>query len=339
MTALLLSVLLAASAGAAEPAVAVSYGTDARVEVLAVLEMLARPEEFKARLGSPLPPYAARAWKRFAPFAGHPAVARLRAMPESERQDAVETALGLGDPPEFAGEERGSFAALFREAGEFAEESRFGRYYKDEAKARAAFAREAEAEQARGLRPESMTKYLRLKPSGRHVFVLSPLLPPGMAANETIGTGAGATCYRVRAAEWRKKSPWDFAEFGSNAAHELGHDLLQPFVESDKAGLAAGAPLFRPDCGPDWETCAIEQLDVAVTLRALAAERGEAEAARTAAVYEPKYAQLAALEARLREWEASGGTFAGFWPRLLSVFSEETAKAAAPAPPRRRPRP
>lgn len=339
MPAILLALVLAASAVAAPPAVDVSYRTDPRVEVVAVLEMLARPEEFKVRVGTPMPPYAARAWKRFATHAGHPAVARVRAMTESERQDAVETALGLGDPPGFAGEELGAFAALFREAGAFAKETRFDRYYKDEAKARAEFARAAETESVRALTPESMAKYLRLPPSGRHVFVLSPLLPPALAANETIGGGAGAIYYRVRAAEWRKKSPWDFGEFGSNAAHELGHDLLQPFVDSDKAGLAAGAPLFKPDCGPNWETCAIEQIDVAVTLRALAAERGEAEAARTGAIYEPKYAQLAALEARLREWEDFPGSFAEFWPRLLAVFSEETAKAAAPEPPRRRPRP
>lgn len=319
------------AAGAAHP-VSVSFETDPRVELLAVLVALSRQDDASVR-------------EEFSRYADHPAVARLRETLKTRGGgELTETFLLLSPPPELAapGDREGSaraapFADLLKEARDFAQDSRFDRFYKKNAPVYARLAEEARREASRGLRPDSVAAYLRREDTGRHRFIVSPSLPSDMGANAVVGPESARQYLRVRGGTSRL----GFDLFGAGAAHEAAHDLLDPLTLG-RPELEAYSDLMYDGCAGSWNGCVLEHVDLAVTLRALAAERGDAVYAEMLSAYAPKYPYLPALCRRLGEWEKrKDGTFADFYPRLISVFREElAAKASAPgAKPTRRRRP
>jgi hypothetical protein len=319
------------AAGARAP-VSVAFETDPRVELLSVLVMLARPSSF----GAAPPPYAERARAAFAPFAGHAAVSRMRdALAEAPGGELAELFLSLSEPPDLAppADAELARATLLADARDFARSAGFAAFYKANAGYYRELAAAAKAEADRGLRPDSVTGYLRMTGSGRHRFIVAPLLPPEMAANLRTGSGAAARFSRIRSADYSTGSArLSFGVFGSGAAHETAHDLLDPLAAAHRAELDAYSGLMYDGCAGSWSGCVSEHVDLAVTLRALAAERGEAAYEAMLGAYGFKYPYLRALCVRLKEWEARpDGSFAEFYPRLTDVFK---AAATAPAPPR-----
>jgi hypothetical protein len=330
------------AAGARAP-VAVVFDADPRVELLSVLVMLARPDAFAERLGQSPPPYAARARKAFAPFARHPAVVRVRTfLDEEPGGELTEAFLALSPPPDLtAASGAAGRTQLLNDVRDFARRSRFAAFYKDNAAYYRELAAQARAEADRGLRPDSVTGYLRLSGAGAPWFILAPLLPGEMAANARIGDGPAARYLRVRPVRYAGGVPrMSFDVFAAGAAHDVGHALLDPLAAASRAALAESEGLMFDGCAGSWPGCVSEQVDLAVTLRALAAERGESVYGEMLRAYEWKYPALAPLCRRLKEWEARPeGPFADFYPRLTAVFREEAAKLRASAPDAAPPRP
>ncbi len=332
----------ATAAGAAHP-VSVSFETDPRHD------LVLGPAAQRGPAAGKFTPAVGRPRAEFARFSGHPAVLRLNS--ELSRHgggELTEVFLLLSPPPELTapGDRDGSrraaaFEDLLKEARSFAKDARFDRFYKNNAAVYAGLAEEGRREAQRGLRPDSVAAYLRRDDAGRHRFIVSPLLPPAMAANLETGTESSPQHLRVRAAEYGKSSELSFDLFGSGAAHEVAHDMLDQLTLG-RPELDAYSDLMYDGCAGNWNGCVLEHVDLAVTVRALAAERGEAVAAEMLAAYAPKYPYLKALCGRLAEWEKrKDGSFADFYPRLITVFREAlAAKASAPgAKPTRRRRP
>ncbi|MCM2303921.1 MAG: DUF4932 domain-containing protein [Elusimicrobia bacterium] len=321
-----LAALLLCAPLRAEPA-AVSFETDPRMELLAVVGMLAEPEAFARRAPSD---YARRAGDAFSPYAGHPAAASLRGLlKKGDRLAAARALLSCSAPPELvedpavdedssprSAEEK----AFLRDLRDFAARARFMTFYRENAPAYAALAAQARAEAGRGPRPEAVAAYLRRDGAPRQAFLISALLPRDLAAN--------ARGVRVRPA-MDGKSMFALDDPGTGPAHAAAHDLLAPLARKHKEELGSYAGLMPAGCTSTWMGCVMEHVDLAVTLRALAAERGEGEYASRLAQY-PSFPFLEALGRRLKEWEAlSGGSFEDFYPRLVAVFREALVKEAA----------
>ncbi|PIR15689.1 MAG: hypothetical protein COV48_12970, partial [Elusimicrobia bacterium CG11_big_fil_rev_8_21_14_0_20_64_6] len=139
---------------------------------------------------------------------------------------------------------------------------------------------------------------------------------------------ANARNTRIRSA-MPGRSMFNFDDIGTGPAHEVGHDLLAPLAQDHKDELESYAGLMPTGCTDSWMGCVMEHIDLAVALRAAAAERGEEEYKSRLGQYK-NYPFLAPLGERLKEWESSkGGAFAGFYPRLVAVFREALLKEAA----------
>ncbi len=328
MSAALLAALLAAPLRASAPAV--TFEADPRVELLAVVHMLAEPEAFSRRFPDGAPDYARRAREKFSPFAGHPAAARLRRLLGPGRRIApARLLLDCSAPPALA-EERDVDAdspprskedrAFLEELRDFAARSRFMSFYGENAAYYAELVRVARAEADRGLPPESVAGYLRRGAPARRRFLISGLLPWELAAN------AGDA--RIRSALYGR-SMFDLEDPGTGPAHEIAHELLGPLARRHREELEAYAGLMTAGCTDSWLGCVMAHVDLAVTLRVLASRRGEKEYASALERYR-RLPFLAALGERLKEWEAgAGGSFEEFYPRLVAVFREALIKDAA----------
>lgn len=328
MSAALLAALLAVPLGAAEPGV--SFEADPRVELLAVVHMLAEPESFARRFPAGPPPYALRARERFAPFSGHAAAERLRGLLKPGRRfGPARLLLDCSAPPELAEERAGDpdspprtkeereFLEALRD---FAARSGFMRFYGENAPYYAELVREARGEAARGLPPEAVPAYLRLHRPVRRRFLLSGLLSWELAAN------SGET--RIRSALYGA-SMFDFEDPGTGPAHEIGHELLAPLARPHREELEAYAGLMPAGCTDTWLGCVMAHVDLAVALRVLASRRGEQAYASALARYR-RFPFLPALGERLKDWEKEpGSSFEGFYPRLVAVFREALIKDAA----------
>lgn len=321
LPALLLCTALQAAPPAAE------FTADPRVELLAVVDMLAEPEAFARR---PPSDYARRAVAAFSPYGGHRAVASLRGLlKKGDRLAAARALLSCSAPPELvedpAVEEDSSprsaeEKAFLRDLRDFASRARFMDFYRENAPAYAALAGQARAEAARAQRPEAVVRYLRRDGAAPLTFLISELLPRDLAAN--------ARGVRIRPA-MKGKSTFDLDDLGTGAAHAAAHELLAPLARKHREELESYAGLMPAGCTSTWMGCVMEHVDLAVTLRVLAAERGEGEYASRLAQLK-SFPFLEPLGLRLKEWEArSGGSFEEFYPRLVAVFREALLKDAA----------
>jgi tetratricopeptide (TPR) repeat protein len=327
MRAALAALLLCASLRAAPPAPAAAFESDPRVELLAVVHMLAEPAAFARRAPSA---YTRRAGEAFAPYAGHRAVASLRGLLKNgDRLAAARALLSCSAPPELvedpavdedssprSSEEK----AFLRDLRDFASRSRFMDFYRENAQLYEDLAVQARAEAGRGLRPEAVSSYLRRDAAARQAFLISGLLAWDLAAN--------ARGVRIRPA-LEGKSMFGLDDLGTGAAHAAAHDILSPLARKHREELESYAGLMPAGCTSTWMGCVMEHVDLAVTLRALAAERGEGEYASRLAQYKG-FPFLEALGLRLKEWEArTGASFEEFYPRLVAVFREALLKDAA----------
>jgi hypothetical protein len=119
--------------------------------------------------------------------------------------------------------------------------------------------------------------------------------------------------------------------------HEFGHSFVNPEVNRLGAGLEKSQKLLAPIAAKmrrmaysDWRTVVIEHVDRAVTVRLAFRELGDTAGQR--ALDQEKassFAYVEALAERLKEYERDRDrypTFATFAPRLLAVFDDLVAR-------------
>lgn len=328
---------------ASAAALSVSFDADARVELLGIVQMLAEPDAFRLQFSSASPAYAEygrKAWKVFSPFSGHPAVAGLKQLRKENRLlETVSGLLALSAPPELAplpyaneGEVRFPDVKFLADLRDFSLKSGFMDFYRTSSGLLGLMTESAREETRRGLlRPNTVASYLRHVQPERHRFILTPLLPRDMAANAVVSDAGGRQNVRIRPADYSGKSLFDLGDFGSSPAHEIAHNLIDSYALDHRLELEAYAGLMVPGCTDSWMGCVLEHVDLAVTLRMVALERGEGAYRSTLAEFAKRgFPYLEPLCRRLKEWESSSGVpFEKFYPRLVSVFRETLLKDAS----------
>lgn len=334
----------AAPATAEEVADAADFGVDPRVELAAVLLRLGGAGAGAEALNEE----ARLADERFAPFAAHPAVARVKSLSRGAAagQTPLRLVLALGDPPELA--ERGlppepwlsaaggpaGFRAFAADLRSFAKDSRFAEFYDASRPRHDASVAEARAEAVRETSPRAARAYLGVAPP-RMSFLLTALLPASYGTDFAVKTETGSAVWRIwPAADGLGPARFRLDSFGDSVAHELIHGVTDALVPER---FAPGGPVPRgcndENAEPSWRACAQEHLVYAVTLRLLAADAGEEAAKIQAASYaERGYPRLPRLLDLLKEYERNRDRFptlAGFAPRLLSAFGSADADREA----------
>lgn len=200
----------------------------------------------------------------------------------------------------------------------------------------------AQAESRRTLSPRSVSQWLGQGFPARGRFVISETLPSPFSANMLIEEGDKRFEVRMRSVlgEHEKKIYFSFDDFGGCPAHELTHTITDPLILDRSRELAAYGSLMIKGCTDNWTGCVLEHTVLAVTLRALRAERGDAVYKAMLKDYSGRgFPYLRALTERLAEYEtpaARAAGFAAFMPRALDVFRDELksrahARAAASA--------
>lgn len=323
-------------------ALAISFDADPRVELLGIVQMLAEPDSFHLLLSSAPPAYAEygrKAWKLFSPHAAHPAVSGLRQLRKENRLlETVSGLLALSAPPELAplpyakeGEVRIPDAKFLADLRDLSRRGGFAEFYRSHAGFFKLAVERAQEESRRGLRPQTVASYLRHLQLERHRFILTPLLPRDMAANAVVSDAGGRQNVRIRPADYTGKSLFDLGDFGASPAHEIVHNHIDSYALDHRQELEAYAGLMVAGCTDSWMGCVLEHVDLAVTLRMLALERGEGAYAATLADFTKRgFPYLEPLCRRLKEWEATSGvSFEKFYPRLVAVFRETLLKDAS----------
>jgi tetratricopeptide (TPR) repeat protein len=228
-----LSVLRAAASPAP-----VSFEVDPRVELAAVVVMLADPAGFKAARPDGLDAYAAAAEAAFSPFAGHPAVARVAAR---RKAGAPASAFvpAAGEP-------------LPDDLRDFQKASGFAAFFAAHRKDHEAFAETARRESLRAARPEDALAYMGLPYKGKLRFILAPLLPEdagdaelgiraGVPARGEVAFGFDSFEGSVAVAACRAAANWFAAPAGAIPAHlaaAVGLRLLARDLGEDAAAAA-----------------------------------------------------------------------------------------------------
>jgi len=283
---------LLASRAAAAPA-SVSFEVDARVELLSVVLMLSEPSEFKSRRPDGPDAYAAAATAAFAGFSGHPAVARVAGL---RRGGAPASTLARAVLSTAKGD------ALTGDLRDFAKASRFDAFFEAQKAAHTAFAAAARRESLRAISPEAALAYMGRPFTGRHRFILAPLLP----------ADDGAEALRLRPG-----AP-------APGAIRFGFDTFEGSVAAVLCREAVTWP--RPPAGD-----IPAHIAAAVGLRVLALDLGEGiygVALRRHA--SGRVPHLESFSARLKEYEAERDrhpTLRSFYPRFEAAAAIRVSQA------------
>lgn len=326
---------------------------DPRMELLAVVHVLADPEGELDGFSLDGSSYAAQVQDVFSPYRRHPAVgAYLRARRRGlAAVDAQRLMLSLGPPPELEliGIASSHEASLAKALRSFARESRFMDFYEAHLPLYQTWVDEVLAQMPGRSYPAMLQKYSGMKISSRYQFFLVSLrrgpignmnhvacLPDGAGYRifSTAGPSApGGESPRFVLSERR----WDFW-------HELGHSLLDELLQRHPQSLAATQALFEPigaSCYGSWAQCAREHVAQGLAFRVMAwaDEKGETKEGTWSAALKPELPYLEAVIERLKEYERSRNrypTLEAFYPRLLDVFKELARSKnlrASPRPP------
>ncbi len=291
---LALPVLITLTSASAASTATVSFEVDARVELLSVALMLSDRADFKARRPEGLDAYAAAAAAHFAPFSGHPAVARVAELRKHGAAASELTRAAL----EGGGE-------LSKDLEEFSRAARFDEFFKSQEAARLSYTETARHESKRALSPEAALAYMGLPFTGEHRFILAPLLPDDGGAGE-IGVRPGAPA----------RGPIGFR-----------FDLFEGSVAAELCRAAANwVPAPSGDM-PDY-------IAAAVGLRVLAADLGEPAYHAALRLAAERLPRLEAVSERLKDYESGRArypTLEKFFPRIeaFAAIRLEQASAAA----------
>lgn len=349
---LLAAALAAAAAPAPEPFPAAR--SDARVELLGMVRLLARDEVGSAGFYRRDRPYERELERRLAPLAAHPVVARWL---ELERAGlgyvaAYQWVLTLGEPPGLAAG-RGAPGDAERAAGgaegleefrlmlaDFARAAGFARLYAETAPLREPMVEDVRA-QARALdlrRP--LERYWGGPVAVRYALIVSEFVEPAIAvtaaSRDEDGTPRLTSLTGAEEFEGRVR-PRLAARRGTLWAEAL-NEALKPAFAALEGRLRSSASLLGETsgrCAESWPECARKEAAFAAATRMLRLAGDDAAADE----WPVKYARvgmphLAPLAAALKGFESrrGGRALPAFAPELARTFDALASSAAAPVP-------
>jgi hypothetical protein len=326
-------------------------GVARRLELMGILLRLADDGRWPSLPPQQLQPYVSEIDRHFGPFRGHPAVARIRELRDSQGFDfdaAIRLALNLGEPPELR--ERAPLDApadpldhrwrtpaarpFVEELRRFAVDTRADAFFDshqalyDSASAR--LRRLAET----GLDLGWFEPFFGVSPPGE--LWIAPMPAMSRAAFGARVQPAGAFPERWIVMQHMREDSAGVPTYPEEYAAMLAHEVIHPFVDlvgayADSAAFARSGPrLFAvadrvpPGLYPGWRDLVDDALTRAATARYVLATRGPAAArqqiAEDAALGHVWNQELFDL---LGEYEARRGghpTLAAFRPRLAAYF-------------------
>lgn len=315
---------------------------DARVELLAVAHLLAAPSLFRVnrlRLGQ-------AAKRRFARHRGHPGLRALRERLAKgwSSVDAFQLILHSSPPPRLRVEPRPALGWLIARAGgrrvldevlaglsRFAADAGFARFFAECGPVYRAARAELQSQIDAVDLVAPLEAYSGLRVDAEYRVLASPLLERGRELNHVergrrfrITTAVGP----ARAEDGRPV--FDYGALRWHVWHELSHSLTDPLLPALAERLRGSERLYRSlggGCRGSWYDCAREHLAQAPA-RALwlRARRGRKPDWEPLPYMTPLLEELRGLEA----FRGSGGTLAGFLPRLVGVFDRLEPAAAEP---------
>lgn len=326
-------------------------GVARRLELMGILLRLADDGRWPFLPPQQLQPYASEIDRHFGPFRGHPAVARIRELRDSQGfqfDAAIRLALNLGEPPELR--ERAPLDGpadpldhrwrtpaarpLVEELRRFAADTRADAFFD----AHQALYDSASARLRRlagtGLDLGWFEPFFGVSPPGE--LRVAPMLAMSRAAFGARVQPAGAPPERWIVMQHMREDSAGISTFPEEYAALLAHEVIHPFVDlvgayADSASFARSGPrLFAvadrvpPGLYPGWRDLVDDALTRAATARYVLATRGPAAAreqiAEDAALGHVWNQELFDL---LAEYEARRGdhpTLAAFRPRLAAYF-------------------
>ncbi len=354
------ALLLLASAAAAAPAPA--FSSDARLELLGVLQELSgsRP----AVEADPV--YLEAVRKRFAKHREHPAVALYRELAAGPGGEGLAVALlwctdppalalrGLSTSPPYFGSAPGSFARTLAALRDFSQKSRFAEFH---ASRRADYARAVDAARAELGVDDPLARaesYLGLSLESKARWLVSPLYVPGMRGAFIVPYPDPSSLPDPGAAPFEVYTMVAYApgakSMGANVTQRhrvaLWQEPLFVFVDPALAAFdAASGAAPEKFYGPEVAACRRRDADCVKSwvVQALAARLDTAAFGAPSMGFDgsdPRREKwVARLSKRLEEYEADRARWPTLWdflPRLLSVFPEDAGLEVSASRPRPR---
>lgn len=354
-----LLLLLAAPGLAAAPsgpaAAFLEVRTDPRLELLAMVQLLAGAERRFGGFYRHDIPYDHEAQERFTPYAAHPAVERYA---ELSRQGVsyltfYELMFRLGPPPalewtspmpqslaaQLGGGERVEELRLM--LSDFARTSSFAAFYGETEDLRRPMVEQVRAQAADLDVVAQLEAYLGLPVKARYSLVISPFAEPVLAdAMRTADPDGTPRLTSVYGPEiYRGRFGWRLNTRLGGLWTELARVALEGASAPYAARIASLDRLFAPisgACESTWRACVERHAAFAVGARLLEL-RGGATGREMARRWPEKYRNfgmpyLGAMIDRLKEYESRSprGTLPEFYPRLLDALDEAAAKTPAP---------
>lgn len=320
--------------------------TDARIELLAVVQLLAGYDATGLITRFDVD-YKEAVEEHFRPFEKHAAVTWFSAhFREGFAFDGPPTAmLHFGAPPELAARAPVPEDLLARAGGKqefdrfieamraFARDTKFMEFFADHHKEFHSWA--SEVRQAMGdVDVGVLEKYYGEQKAGYRI-VLAPLFHEGGFGPQITLPDGSLEVNSVQGPHGAAGgSPFfgEGSEFQYLVWHEFSHSFTNPLVDRNLEIVERTAKLFeplrevmKPQAYGEWRTCVYEHIVRACTVRFSYREKGK-EAGDSALEYETKqrgFAHLPALCRELERYEASRDrypTLDSFFPELLAVF-------------------
>ncbi len=335
------------------PAAAAGYPavrSDARVELLSAVRLLAGDAAagsgFFRRAGA----YENALASRLGPIARHPVVERWVELEKAGLGyvPAYQWALTLGEPPALAAHAPAP-ESLSRAAGgaagaeefrlllaDFAEAAEFARLYEETAPLRAPLLDDVRR-QAAALRVRGDLERWAGLPAPEYELIVSQFAEPAVAVTAVSRAGGKPALTSLTGPEeFDGKVILRLSTRRGTLWAEALREMLRPAAAQSAPAVNASRALFAPvagRCAENWNECALRQISFAAAGRLLA-RAGEREAADEVPV---KYARvgmphIAALMKSLEGYERGKPGLAAFYPTLAQALAAAASKAPAAAP-------
>ena len=324
-----------------------NVSTDPRIELVTIVQMLAGYQDPPVSKFDSAYKRAAAAW--FAPYSSHPAVELCRKRAKrSFRYDAVASVMLAStslpdlrlerDPPSDVIRRAGGRGAVrewLAALSDFSSKSRFPEFYDSQ---KATFDRVTANLKAQVDNVDFVKQLEDYFGTSQHSYniVLGMLIHSGGFGPRYQRPGGAFDIYGVIGP---LRLDGDLPGFGNRTSveylvwHEFGHSFVNPLVDEYKGEIRKTSRLYKPIqeamrkmAYGNWQSCVHEHIVRAVTIRLTARDRGEADAQSRLRMERDTrgFRYVEPLVERLKEYEAARDrypTFAGFFPRLIEVFS------------------
>lgn len=297
-----------------------TFSFDPRLDLLGSVALYAAPEMFEGRADL-------AAWReRFAPYAGHPAVALLRGRLAARggHERATRALLMRSEPPALTPlpgsppQEDPEDAALAAALGDFARASDFMKAWRARRFERDAWRARLDEELRTEPTWRDAAAYTRVAGVPAVDWRISAILPQRFAINRVADGGARLIRVRGLLFDQDRNPRFGFALRGSTLGHEWVHAALDPRVEAFAPREAAQPWCADAAVGPIG--CLIESVTLAVDARLVRRSQG----AEAGDAFVEHYAQkqgfwdLPALYRGLERFEAQGAA----WKDLGAFYPE-----------------